>query len=674
MKSLYRKILWFISFLGAFAVLVPIAVYLILSFYNLNQLKPLIEKVVTAQTGRAFIMHGNLSVAPGWSPTVRAENVTLKNPTWAKEPEFASIGALEINFELLPLLKRRVIIHDIHVKDAEFQLERGTKASQQSWRLVAEEDANAELKVAQKETGLKIIPEVAEIRLENVVLNYRQPTLETQKIALPMATLMMKDTLQLDVDYGYRGLVGSLHATGESLTAASQKGGIIRFETNTPQKKGSVRFDGALTDPVESPTLKGKLEVHADSLAAFQPFSESLQETSSLDLVANLSATSTRIKLSKMVLGILAQGDITGQADIRLSGIRPSLKADLVFPAVMLEPKDAAENPAAPMTNDGQKTIQETQTLIPDLPLPVGWMKALDAELNIAMPRFEYGNIALKNMTLTSVLKDGLLRVKPWQMEGFDGKLTSELTVDSQAKPPQFAVQFKGADWKLEKLISRPDNGSGRFTSGTAQLFVALKGAGDTMHPVIRSLAGTIGFSLTDVRYRSPAVAAALTDFFDLLRGNASGDVTISCALGRFDVKEGVATTQALGMVTKGAIVSGDGTIDFGEERARLVFSPRAKIIGLSDIAVPIRVSGNWQNLKVRPDARGTALKVGQVALGIATGGTSLGFAFLGKNITDKLGVTAENDPCSGGDIGNTEALPSGDTSKSNETNPTVMP
>jgi uncharacterized protein involved in outer membrane biogenesis len=273
-------------------------------------------------------------------------------------------------------------------------------------------------------------------------------------------------------------------------------------------------------------------------------------------------------------------------------------------------------------------------------------MQNLNGSFQITMPRFQRGAILLQDIKATAALKNGRLNVAPLNFRSFNGATQAELRVDAATMPPRFAIKAEGHDWMLDQLIPKPDGQGGRLQGGRAHLFIDVSGSGESLKPVIRTMNGITGFYLSELRYRSPAAAAALTDFFQLLRGKAGGEIGVKCGLGRFNLVNGVATAQALGFNTTGALVTGEGNIDLGDERINLVLSPRAKTVGLSDLAVPVRFAGKLQDPSIRLDARGTAFKVGEVALGIATGGTTLGWTLLGKNLTDKLGVTADSDPC----------------------------
>lgn len=639
MQRHHRTALRILLVLGVLAVGLPLAAYLAFNLYDVNRLKPRIEKAASAQTGRIVTLHGELSFTPGWVPTVRAEQITLSNPEWAKEPEFASVGAAEVTFELLPLIDGTLVINDIHVKDAELHFEQG-KAGQQSWRFEPEKDAEQETEQAEKESGFRVEPSITAVRLENTTLYYRQGKELVATLALPSARLNLAGEPSLQASYLYEGITGDLNLSAESMENFLQKGASATFAAAFPKEGGTVSFQGRLVSPLKNPGVQGTLEARAKSLSILRPVLPGAPESEAFTLTAKGAANAKNISFSSFRLGLLPEGPVTGKGEVTLKGPRPRITGEVTLPPFIREKSDV------PVAGPGTAEGAVTSRLIPDTPLPVDWIKAMDGHLAITMPRFQSGDVALEQIQANAMLEGGRLTLAPLNFQSFEGNTRAELRVDANPSPPRFSLKGEGRDWLLERLIRQPDDGGGKLQGGRTQLTFDLGGQGESLRPVIASMNGVAAFHLADLRYRSPAAAAALTDFIQLLRGKAGGDIRVKCALGKFDIAQGVATTRTLGLNTSGAIVTGTGSIDLGEERINLVLSPRAKVAGLADLAVPVQFAGSLQNPNVRLEPGGTALKVGQVALGIASGGSTLGLALLGKNLTDKLGVTADRDPC----------------------------
>ena len=76
--------------------------------FDLNKYKSYAAKIVYEHTGRKLDVKGDASLGISLIPTLIINDVTLSNPSWAKNPQMAEIGSLELKFSLLPLFKNRL--------------------------------------------------------------------------------------------------------------------------------------------------------------------------------------------------------------------------------------------------------------------------------------------------------------------------------------------------------------------------------------------------------------------------------------------------------------------------------------------------------------------------------------------------------------------------------------
>ena len=93
------------------------------SFINPTQLTKLLSSTVKDSTGRDLTISGpvSLSLFPGIS--VRAEQVSLSNASWASNPNLLTLKQIELDIRLLPLLKGSVEISRIGLQGLELNLQ-----------------------------------------------------------------------------------------------------------------------------------------------------------------------------------------------------------------------------------------------------------------------------------------------------------------------------------------------------------------------------------------------------------------------------------------------------------------------------------------------------------------------------------------------------------------------
>ncbi len=104
MTRTQKTLVWTLStFLSLLMVLV-----LIIVFFDWNRIKPPLNAKVSEELHRAFAINGNLSVVwqpepdeSGWRawvpwPHVVAEDLSLGNPDWSKQPQMVTLKRVEL--------------------------------------------------------------------------------------------------------------------------------------------------------------------------------------------------------------------------------------------------------------------------------------------------------------------------------------------------------------------------------------------------------------------------------------------------------------------------------------------------------------------------------------------------------------------------------------------------
>ena len=90
------KLKWVLGIGSASIVLLVIAVYVILSSYNYNSLKPEITRAVKDDTGRELTLGGDISLEIGFTPALVVKDVSFQNASWGSQPNLAKIKRFEI--------------------------------------------------------------------------------------------------------------------------------------------------------------------------------------------------------------------------------------------------------------------------------------------------------------------------------------------------------------------------------------------------------------------------------------------------------------------------------------------------------------------------------------------------------------------------------------------------
>ncbi|MGF6656779.1 uncharacterized protein involved in outer membrane biogenesis [Paraburkholderia youngii] len=135
-SSIGRRVGKILAWLLAVLVILIVALVIFILIFDWNRARPYIDDKVSQAIGRPFAINGDLKVGwrhavgetgwRGWVPWPRfsAANITIGNPDWAKQPQFATLDEIDFEVEVLPLLAHDIVIPAINLVNPSVDLER----------------------------------------------------------------------------------------------------------------------------------------------------------------------------------------------------------------------------------------------------------------------------------------------------------------------------------------------------------------------------------------------------------------------------------------------------------------------------------------------------------------------------------------------------------------------
>ncbi|MFM0552252.1 AsmA family protein [Paraburkholderia sediminicola] len=135
-STIGRRIGKIIAWLLAIIVILIVALTIFMLTFDWNRARPYINDKVTQAIGRPFAINGDLKVGwrhpvgetgwRGWVPWPRfsAANITVGNPDWTKQPQFATLDEIDFQVKVLPLLAHDIVIPTINLVNPSVDLER----------------------------------------------------------------------------------------------------------------------------------------------------------------------------------------------------------------------------------------------------------------------------------------------------------------------------------------------------------------------------------------------------------------------------------------------------------------------------------------------------------------------------------------------------------------------
>jgi len=293
------------------------------------------------------------------------------------------------------------------------------------------------------------------------------------------------------------------------------------------------------------------------------------------------------------------------------------------------------------LEKDSQKPAKQDKPkrrLFSDDPLPFEALKKVDADIvlkarNIKAKdaRLEFGHMSLK-------LEDSDFSIDKLEATYKQTKISGNLNINPGA-PPRVATNFLVQSFNLGEFLK--ETGKSDQVRAIVDIAAHGKSSGDSVSSLLANLDGAFGAVMGK---------GFLTKYLDLLAVDLSTKVIpiwgrhkkadeINCAVVQFDIKEGVATSNAFVFDSQVGILSAKGNINLGTEQVNFLLNPRPKDFSLVSLSTKLRVSGTLMDPKVRPDTLSVAKKGAELLGGLALGPIGLLAPFI------KLGAHNKH-PC----------------------------
>jgi uncharacterized protein involved in outer membrane biogenesis len=370
-----------------------------------------------------------------------------------------------------------------------------------------------------------------------------------------------------------------------------------------PGRTAGLQVDVAL----EGPNLDRLGEVLQLSLPATPPFS----------LRSGLTRDDDRWNLTGLA-GDIGDSDIEGDATIVLGGERPILEAELSskkldfddLGLVVGAPADDQETLSAEQRREAAMAAAE-QGVLPDEPLDVPELRAMDARVRYRAERVQAPKLPLEGVVLDLTLEDGRLMLEPLRFDLAGGHLDSVVRLDGRGDVLAGELELGIRQVRFNRLLSGFDieiqdiemerEGVGTF-GGRAELAVH----GESIQDIAGSADGTVAIVMDGGLINALIVEAIGLDVGEAIALLLTGDeeaqsemVPIQCFIGRFDVQDGVMQTEALVLETSDSTITGSGRIDLGEETVSLQFLAHPKDPSILTASTPVRIDGTFENPEI---------------------------------------------------------------------------
>ena len=573
----------------AFLAIAGLGAWYAASFINPTQLTKLLSATIKESTGRDLKITGpvSLSVFPGIS--VRAEQVSLSNSSWASNPNFLTLKQIELDIRLLPLLKGSIEISRIGLQGLELNLQTN-KTGEGNWNLTPPVLAGANTNNQNASTSNSSADNPSDsafftfktLDVADARIHYQDGNQAAKTIYLPKLTFVASDSKSsILADLQYANYTLNLKGTTGSLRNAY-------FAWNqTPVK---MELDLNLTLNGKSLAITGEIDKKPQALVQL-----------------NVDLNSKSFDLAPLVGSAAVAGAVGKGA-----------------PASLHKP--------------------QSKYFFSDEALPFDLLPLADGSININIAQLGMPDQApFTNFKTRLQFKKDRIDANDLSFNVGKGSAQAQLSISEFSSPsPKIFIKGMAKDFSLEQILFSTDSGA-KISGGATQIAWNLKGSGLSPHQFASRASGAIQISVGQGKIDSKLINKGgdfVITVFDAVNPmyKKSTQTVLECAVAYLPINSGMVNIKdSVGVVTDRLNIVLSGSLNLNNEALDININPSEKS-GLTtgvNLAGLVKIEGTLQSPKAGVNKTGVVNSAVSIGLGFLTGGLSIA-AENAKSLTTK--------------------------------------
>ncbi len=550
---------------------------------DVDSYRALIQSQSEQVLGRQLTIDGEIELDWSFSPTLAVHDVALANVEGGSRPEMARIGTLAIGLELGALLTGDLNITNLTVIDADLILESGS-GGVGNWVLASE--------ASTADGSVGTVPFVRSLTLRDSRLTYVGLLDQRRVLEIDEATLEAesKDSeIHVEVSGAIQGVKADASGSVGSFASLIERGADWPVSLSARVGTNRVAIDGIIGDPWSFSGYRLGVEATLTSLEALQVASgtggrgNQVPSLPRIRASAVLSGDPDRVAVTD-IRATVGDSDIAGQLVATMGGGRPHLVGALSSETVVLSdfvPEDGGAGAGGPTE------------------LPVDLLRAVEADLEIAIARLVADDLQVEEIAAELRVQNGQLNLDVGKAVLWDGWWGGRIVADSHLSPLAVGFDITVGQVDLNAMLGHWGMEDNAIT-GRMDGALTLHGRGDSVEALLDSANGQIALDMATGRINNAYTELIGRNVLTALLPDGDEPVThVNCAVGQFDVAQGVARSSAILVDTRRVTVGGEGAIDFGGGRLDFLLNPRTKDLNLLALVAPARIHGPFGDVEV---------------------------------------------------------------------------
>lgn len=570
-----------------------LAAVLFLLVFDWNWLRSPIADALSRATGRTVQIAGDLSGEWRLAPRIRMEQVRLSNPEWADAPNLLTAAAVEVRIALLPLLARRIHLHELVLEGPALHLQR-LEDGRATWRFDEREPAQG-----RDADDDRVV--IDTLRIDRGEIRYDDAMLPAALDASIRDTADPQHPRSLAFEVAGTALGSTVKLAGETASLLSLRDPDRRIPLLVRGVFGQTKFaiEGELAGIATPAEGRIRYEASGPSLSLLEPvFRVPLPETPRY-AVSGLLVRKGDLWETTDLAGKVGASDVSGRVSVRTGGARPALEAELRSSLLDL----ADLGPLIGGTNRSrlQPTREDETKLLPHRAFDPANFTKIDAQVKLRADKVvRVAAWPFDDFRAEFSLRDGRAVVDPLHFGMAGGRLQGRIMLDAREPPIRAAVAAGLANVNVARIAR--DKGTAGEAAGVLSGRIDLAGRGNSVGRMLGTADGRIAVLLADGNV--PGLLPALVDLDGarvLANLLGSKPESVRCAAIDMQVKNGRATPSVAVVETDTTVLTLSGMVDLSSEALDLKLSQAPKKPSFLSVRTPILVGGTLMSPDLAP-------------------------------------------------------------------------
>jgi len=643
---------WIVGAVALLIFVITAAVFIILSRYDFNDLKPQITRIAKEATGRELTLDGDIDLKISFTPKLLVENVSFQNASWGSRPEMVKVRRVEVQVALLPLLSQNIEIKHLVLVEPDILIEIDKSGrTNLEFKIPAKDAAPKSEKKADKPSKIELPALIFEdLRIEKGQLTYKNAR-KNKIFAVRIENLKARATdpaspLTINLKGDYNGTPFELESTMGALTKLADPDKDWPLKLTAKALDSTFTLDGTIQDLSGPRGYQLQLSLVSKNLANLeQLIGKPIPLKEPINISAHLSGPAPDIYKFSDLKAIIGGNSLDGSLEANLASKVPKLSAALASQNLDLRPffpkkEDQKEKVVG-------KSAPQREKVFPRDSLPIESLKSVDADAKLRIGRLLTARLAASDLKLDLILKNGHITLKPIKALIGGGTLNGHVDFKPKRKTAAMIAAIKIDQLDVGNMLQ--DLGVTDLLYGRIDVDVNIKGRGESVATLMAGLNGNTRIVMNNGRINNK--------YINLLGGDLTSGVyrlvnphkdktdytKINCFVSLFDIKDGLADSTALVLSTADMNVIGDGEINLNTEELDFSLKPVPKegiagvSLSLGELTKPFKLEGTLANPSLGIDPTQAAIEIGKAVGGFALFGPfGIAAALVGESANDE--------------------------------------